>query len=125
LEKILIVDDLPANSRALAILLRALGYQVATAESGVAALHLLNEEHVALVLLDLMMPEMDGMDVLKTMRADPKLHELPVVVYSATDCYRDEVLQLGAQDFVVKGRAETFTCLREAIADQVGRDAHA
>ncbi|HEX4125369.1 MAG TPA: response regulator, partial [Tepidisphaeraceae bacterium] len=77
MEKILIVDDLPANSKALAILLRALGYQVATAESGSAALRLLCHERVGLVLLDLMMPDMDGMEVLRTMRSDPILQGLP------------------------------------------------
>jgi adenylate cyclase len=121
LEKILIVDDLPANSRVLAILLRTLGYQVATAESGVSALRLLSQEHVGVVLLDLMMPEMDGFDVLRTMRADPRLHDLPVVIYSATDCYRDEAFRLGAQKFVTKGNAETFSAICEAIEDHVGR----
>ena len=125
MEKILIVDDLVANSRALALLLRGLGYQVATAESGAAALDMLSCERIALVLLDLMMPDMNGMDVLKTMRADPRLRALPVVIYSATETFRDEAMELGAQNFVIKGHAETFTMLRQAIEHQVGRTSHA
>ena len=73
-EVLLVVDDLPENRDVLARRLRRAGYAVATAENGAAALRLVAEQEISLVLLDITMPEMGGGDVLRALRVrNPEL----------------------------------------------------
>jgi adenylate cyclase len=100
---VLAVDDQPANLRLLEAVLTPRGYHVRTAGSGAEALSALAEEDVDLVLLDIVMPDMDGYQVCRAIRADERLGFLPVVMITASDKQeRLAALEAGADDFVAK-----------------------
>jgi adenylate cyclase len=101
--KILVVDDNPRNIKLLAELLKADDYGVVTAESGEAALTLIATDKPDLVLLDVMMPGMNGYEVCRAIRADPATALLPVVLVTALDPQeRVKGLEAGADDFLTK-----------------------
>ena len=102
---LLIVDDVPANLGMLGDLLRDAGYQVKAATSGRAALrYAAQTPQPALILLDVMMPEMDGYEVLTQLRNDPATRDIPVIFLTALDNARDEErgFQHGAADYITK-----------------------
>jgi class 3 adenylate cyclase len=100
---VLAVDDQPVNLRLLDAVLSPLGHRVITAASGQEALALLETEDVDLVLLDILMPGMDGHEVCRRIRATPRTEFLPVVMVTASgDEQRLVALQAGADDFVMK-----------------------
>jgi adenylate cyclase len=101
---ILVVDDNEGNRDMLARRLARQGYEVRTAPGGRAALDLLGKESVDLVLLDVMMPDLDGYAVLERMKADPGSRHIPVVMISALDEMESVVrcIQLGAEDYLPK-----------------------
>ena len=78
------VDDLPQNVRLLEAILTPRGYRVAAAQSGHEALAMVAAEPVDLVLLDILMPEMDGYEVCRALRAQPETSFLPVVMITAS-----------------------------------------
>ncbi len=102
--RILVVDDHPTSRLKLTLGLRRQGHTVAEAEHGVAALEALRAEPFDLVLLDILMPEMDGYEVLARMKSDPALHDVPVIVISAQDELESVVrgIELGAEDYLPK-----------------------
>jgi two-component system cell cycle response regulator len=102
--RVLIVDDIPTNVRLLEARLSAEYYEVLTASSGAQALALCESEDVDIVLLDVMMPEMDGFEVCRRLKANPKTHHLPVLMITALDQTSDRVqgLEAGADDFLSK-----------------------
>jgi CheY-like chemotaxis protein len=101
---ILVVDDNSTNRDILARRLTKLGYQVSTAVNGLEALELLGEKRFDLVLLDIMMPVMNGYVVLDRMKADSELRNIPVIVLSASDEMQSAVrsIQRGAEDYLTK-----------------------
>lgn len=101
---ILVVDDDEGIRLQLSWQLEADGYLVATAEDGAAALDQLSEERPDLVVLDLTLPRVPGLDVLRTIRASAALHDLPVIILSgrSTDQDRIDGLDAGADDYLVK-----------------------
>ena len=101
---ILIADDNEANRDVLSRRLEKQGYTVATASDGQQALDMMALEDFDLLLLDIMMPAMDGYDVLKKMRMDPKLGTLPVIVLTADNESSNVIhcIELGANDYLVK-----------------------
>jgi class 3 adenylate cyclase len=102
---ILIVDDDENNRYTLARRLRREGYHNLTeAAAGIAALALLRSRRFDLVLLDVMMPGMDGYEVLATLKADPALSGIPVIMISALDAIDSVVrcIELGAEDYLPK-----------------------
>ena len=101
---ILVVDDNEENRDMLARRLRRQGYEVPTAAGGRAALDALAQTPVDLVLLDVMMPDLDGYAVLQQLKADPKLRDIPVLMISALDEMDSVVrcIQLGAEDYLGK-----------------------
>lgn len=102
---ILIVDDIPENLEVLGALLQRAGYQVKAASSGQAALkYAAQTPRPELMLLDVMMPEMDGYQVLKTLKSDPVIRDIPVIFLTALGDARDEEygLALGAADYITK-----------------------
>ncbi|HWN32461.1 MAG TPA: adenylate/guanylate cyclase domain-containing protein [Pseudonocardia sp.] len=116
---LLVVDDNPMNRDILARRLRRLGHNVTLAENGLDALDALRRGPFDLVLLDILMPEMDGYGVLEHLRADADLRHLPVLVLSALDDI-DAVarcLEMGAVDYLPKPfnpvvlRARVGACL--------------
>jgi serine/threonine protein kinase len=102
--KILVVDDNRINRDVLARRLRLEGYDVLTADSGRSALDTVEREEVSLMLLDMMMPEMDGIAVLEELRRTRGGLDLPVLVVSADDDTPQMVaaLDLGANDYLTK-----------------------
>ena len=80
---ILIVEDNPVNQKLIAFLLARAGYSYAVAENGAAALECLDREEFKLVLMDMMMPVMNGYDATKTLRQNPKHKALPVIALTA------------------------------------------
>lgn len=100
----LVVDDDLLNRTLLAMGLKAEGYCVEMAEDGRAALELLRAQPFDVVLLDLLMPEMDGYQVLEHMKADPQLRHLPVIIISALDELDSVVrcIEMGATDYLPK-----------------------
>ncbi len=118
---ILVVDDLPTNRLRLSIGLRKQGHTVAEAGNGRQALEMLHAECFDLVLLDILMPEMDGYEVLKQMKEDSALRDVPVIVISAQDELESVVrgIELGAEDYLPKSfdpvllRARIGACLEK------------
>ena len=102
--RILIVDDEPFNVDLLKQELELLGYDTVSAANGHEALELLSKDRCDAVLLDIMMPEMDGYAVLERLRADGLLNNLPVIVISALDDLSSAIrcIELGAEDYLPK-----------------------
>lgn len=102
--KVLVVDDLPDNVKLLCLELRELGYQVSAARSGAEALRAAAADPPDLILLDVMMPEMDGIEVCRRLKADERLRTIPVILVTANDTDEDLVsgLDAGADDYVAK-----------------------
>lgn len=104
--KILIVDDNRLNRKKLEFATNKLGYDALTAEGGRDALAMLESGQFDAVLLDLLMPEMDGFEVLQTAKADARLWDIPIIVVSDLEGEPESVsraIQLGAEDFLPKG----------------------
>ena len=103
-ERILVVDDEPDIIALVAYHLARAGYRVSTASTGLEALEAAREEQPAMVVLDLMLPELSGFDVLERMRADRALEDIPVLMLTARREEQDRVqgLSLGADDYLVK-----------------------
>ncbi|MDT8306250.1 MAG: response regulator, partial [Anaerolineae bacterium] len=102
--KILVIDDHPETVRLIELTLRRHGYEVSGAGSGTEGLAVAESEPPDLVLLDVMMPDMDGHTVCRKMREDDKLREVPVIMFSARSQVRDkkEGFDAGANDYLVK-----------------------
>jgi two-component system cell cycle response regulator len=102
--RVLVVDDVEVNVRLLEAKLSAEYFTVLTASNGAAALRLAHDEHPDIILLDVMMPEMDGFETCRRLKADPQTAEIPVVMVTALSDVADRVrgLQSGADDFLTK-----------------------
>lgn len=115
---ILIVDDLPQNVRLLEAVLSPHGFRVATASSGQEALDVLSKEHPDLVLLDILMPGIDGYEVCRRIREDPETAFLPVIMITASgDEEKIRAIESGADDFVNKpfDQAELLARVRSLV----------
>jgi DNA-binding response OmpR family regulator len=99
--KILIIDDDPSIRKFLDVNLEARGYKVYLAEGGAEALRLLADTPVDLILLDIMMPEMDGFEVCRKIRA---FNHTPIIMLSAREGEGDseKTLECGANDYITK-----------------------
>jgi CheY-like chemotaxis protein len=122
---LLIVEDDSNTSAALAALLRNRGHHVACASTAGEALHQLHHAQPDLLLLDLGLPRVDGLDLLDALAEEPQFSDVPVVVYSgrADPAAVDTALRRGALDYIVKGEPWEQTCQR--IESCVGRAADA
>ena len=124
--RILVVEDNPVTSEVLQRRLTERGYQIELAGDGEAALEAVRAGSFDLVLLDIMLPEMDGLQVLAEVRRDHQASDLPVVVLTVKEASEDvvEALRLGANDYVTKtvdftiilARIETQLSLRRITA---------
>lgn len=102
--RVLVVDDVPANVKILEAKLTAEYFEVLTASHGRAALEIAQAEQPDIILLDVMMPEMDGFEVCRRLKADTRTAHIPVVMVSALSDTSDRVtgLDAGADDFLTK-----------------------
>jgi two-component system phosphate regulon response regulator PhoB len=103
-QKILIVDDEPDALEILAFKLQEAGFAPLLAKDGAAALKAARDDHPALIVLDLMLPEIDGLEVCKILRRDPATAMIPILMLTARAAEMDRVLglELGADDYVTK-----------------------
>ncbi len=113
--RLLIVDDQPGNYVPLARLFKFVGLDATTASNGPDALAAMGASVPDVVLLDIMMPGMDGFDVLRAIRADARFDAVVVLMYSAAVdlAARQRAAELRAQGFVVKGTP--FSELRDEV----------
>ncbi len=102
--RILVVDDTPANIQSLAAILKEKGYQISVATNGKQALDVLGRLRPDLILLDVMMPEMDGFETCRRLKAGEQWHQIPVIFLTAKTDTADIVqgFELGAVDYVGK-----------------------
>ncbi|AAZ68348.1 PleD family two-component system response regulator [Ehrlichia canis] len=103
--KVLIVDDLPANIKLLQAKLMSEYYNVLTATNGMDAIKIAEEKHPDIILLDVMMPEMDGYETCKRLKSNPATTYIPIVMVTALDNTSDNRvsgLSYGADDFLTK-----------------------
>ena len=124
---VLVVDDIEMNRDMLCALLDADGHKTAVAQNGRVALEAIKKTPYDLILLDVMMPEMNGYEVLESLKSDPTLRAIPVVVLSALDEIGSVVrcIELGAEDYLPKPfdpvllRARIGACLeKKRLRDQ-------
>lgn len=121
--KILIVDDISKNIQILGNILSQENYQIAWAQSGLDTLSIVKREDFNLILLDIMMPEMDGYEVCKKLKADPKTADIPIIFLTAK-ADMDSIVKgfdVGGQDYITKpfnakellSRVHTHILIRE------------
>ena len=101
---ILVVDDNPDNLEIISTRLRFRGYEVSTAERGDEAIRMVKDNEPDLILLDIMMPDMDGYEVARRIRAEDEISFIPIIVVTARDSTEDKVtgLDAGADDYLTK-----------------------
>ena len=122
---VLVVDDMAANRSVLCRQLELNNYHAISVDSGEAALELLARSLPDIVLLDYMMPNMNGIDVLRQLRSDPATADLPVIMVTARaeNEATIEALEAGADDYVTK--PIDFAVLRARIDTQLQKQGHA
>ncbi len=122
--RIFVVDDEPDMVELLATILRSDGFEVETETDGRSALARVLADPPDLFLLDLMMPDLDGMELLKLLRLDPKGAQVPVLVVSARTGHQDQIgtLQLGANAYICKpfSPRELVRQVRQLLVDSRG-----
>jgi len=112
---IVVVDDEPDTAEMFAEMIRLMDYQVFKSYSGVRAIDLIADRKPSAVLLDVMMPDLSGLDVLRFMRRDPRLAGIPVIIVSAKGLPSDvkKGMDAGASQYITK--PVSFTDLRAAV----------
>ena len=102
--KILVVDDDKTTRKLLSLYLKAKGYEVVTAENGLDAMEKLGTENINLVVTDMNMPYMDGIELTKNLRADDSWKDLPILMVTteADDDERKKAYDTGVDDYLVK-----------------------
>lgn len=103
-KKILVVDDEPNMLRLGEYALKLEGYEILTAENGATALNRIQTEHPDLVILDVMLPDISGIEVCRQLRANPKTANLPIIILSARGRVPDKIsgLKAGADEYLIK-----------------------
>jgi len=114
---IVIVDDSPASAVPLSRLLKYAGHEVETLLRSGDAIANLKEHQPDLLLLDVGMPDIDGIELLRAIRKDEQLHDLPVLIYSAMSDPKvmNEAEELGAKEYLVKGAG------MEPLLERIGK----
>lgn len=115
--KVLCVEDNPDTQRMLSFLLTQAGYEVITADDGVQALQKAKAWRPALILMDLMMPRLSGVEAIKRLRQMKGTRDIPILVLSAyqEQALVDEAMQAGADDYLIK------TILPEDLTEIIDR----
>lgn len=123
---ILIVDDIPKNLQVLSNILNAEGYRISFASNGAHALKVLENSSPDLILLDIMMPEMDGYETCEKIKANDRLKDIPIIFLTGKAEIDDIVrgLKLGAVDYITKpfNSAELLTRVRSHVELKLSKD---
>jgi CheY-like chemotaxis protein len=103
-EKILLVEDNPVNRRLAVFLLRAHGYEVREATTGLEALEILEKERPDLIVMDIQLPGMDGLEVTRKIKGQPSMADIPVIAVTsyAMKGDREKALAAGCVGYVTK-----------------------
>jgi len=122
-KKILLVDDDLTLLEMYEDRLKAENYTIVRATNGEEALKLVREQKPSLVILDIMMPKVNGFDVLKNLRADKEFEKIPVILLTALiqDVDRAQGKKLGATDYIVKSETmpgEVIDKIKKALGDK-------
>jgi DNA-binding response OmpR family regulator len=101
---VLVIDDDPSLQTLVGMLLSRVGLQITSAETAVEGIRLLNEETFEILILDLMLPDMDGLELLKALRQDDRFDKLPVMILSARADPEaiSKALEAGADGYLTK-----------------------
>lgn len=122
--RILLIEDDPAISNVVELNLRLDNYDVFLASDGEEGLRMVEEVHPDLIILDVMMPKLDGWQVLMQLKGDPRTRDIPVIMLTAIDDERSKVIGLrgGADDYVSKPFSPLELAARvKVILDRVGK----
>lgn len=127
--RILIVDDSKETVRAVRVYLERDGFDVYSAGDGSSALHIIHREQPDLVVLDLMLPDINGMEITRTLRKDARLRHIPIIMLTARVEDEDRIsgLEIGADDYITKPfnprevAARVRSVLRRSRGDEVER----
>lgn len=103
-EKILVVDDDLDTLRLVGLMLQRQGYEIVAASNGQQSLQLAKDTSPDLILLDVMMPDMDGIEVAKQLREEPRTKDIPIIMFTARSQVEDKILgyEAGADDYLTK-----------------------
>lgn len=115
IKTVVVVEDEPDTAELFAEMMRLIGYQVFKSLGGIRAIDIIADKKPTVVLLDLMMPDLSGLEVLRYMQRDPRLSSIPVIIVSAKGLPSDikTGLEAGAAYYLTKPVA--FADLKEAI----------
>jgi len=102
--KLLVVDDDKTTRKLLSLYLKGKGYEVVPAENGLDALEKLGTENINLVVTDMNMPYMDGIELTKTLRSDTNMKNIPIIMVTteADDAEKEKAFEAGVDDYLVK-----------------------
>ncbi|MDR3634420.1 MAG: diguanylate cyclase [Isosphaeraceae bacterium] len=122
--KVLIVDDVPDNVKLLSYELSEIGFEIVTASDGPNALERARLDSPDIILLDIMMPGLDGIEVCRRLKADPELKRIPIIIVSACGMEKDVIrgFDAGAQDYVTKPFALPIVLARVRSAARIKAD---
>jgi DNA-binding response OmpR family regulator len=111
---VLIVDDERRNRQLIEVMLGEEGYELQTAESGLQAIEMVKERRPDLILLDVMMPGMNGYEVAASLKVDPVTRQIPIIILTALDDRSSRIhgLSAGAEEFLTKPVNRHELCLR-------------
>src|SRR5512135_511445 len=103
-QKILVVDDDRDSLKLIGLMLQRRGYQISVAQTGAQALVKAENESPDLIILDVMMPDIDGYEVCRRLRVNPQTARLPIIMFTAKTQVTDKVagFQAGADDYLTK-----------------------
>src|SRR4030065_1416128 len=128
-EKILIVDDDLDTLRLVGLMLQHQGYRINAANSGIQAIAMAQTDKPNLILLDIMMPDMDGYEVARRLRANPQTVDIPILMFTAKSQLDDKVagFEVGADDYLTKptNPAELQSHIRQLLEHRRERKAAA
>ena len=120
--KILVVDDDIINREFFQLMLSKLGFIVEESGDGLEALEKLKNYHPDLILLDNIMPQMDGFELTRSLKADEKYREIPIIMFSALDDVQDKLagFELGVDDYITKpfNFSEVLARIRAALRNR-------
>jgi CheY-like chemotaxis protein len=119
-QTILVVEDEPDTAEMLSEMVRLCGYKVINSYAGQSALSLIANSQIDAIVLDMILPGVSGLDILKFVKRDPRLRHIPVIIVTANSLYSDRqiCLEAGANDYLTKPVGF------EEFSEVIGRSLH-